>query len=355
MKEKLVFAALSIVLLSWPKTAAGQCSTYGGRATVVQANGLGITPVALSDTGNINSTGGINDASLLGASVPGLLSGEVLSATAGGRGSSTMSFASMANLKLTVAGNTIGAGFVMAKANAYCGTGVTGKAEIDGLMVNGLSVAVTGAPNQTVSLLGGGYMILNEQTSNPTSGSITVNAIHVKVPAVSDVIIGSASAAISGQLTGASGGPHIFVGLLLQVTGGPGCSFFTGGGWIPPANPAPVGKGTFGVSGGMTPGGNVIGHLEYIDHGTGMNVHGTGVAPIVLCGSGGISQLIGSADIKNGPSTCAGTFTVTVVDNDSSGGGPDYFSIVLDSTDSSGPCYSASGNLAGGDIEFHKD
>ena len=42
MKKKLFITALSIVFLSWPKIAAAQCSTYGGRAMVVQASGLNI-------------------------------------------------------------------------------------------------------------------------------------------------------------------------------------------------------------------------------------------------------------------------------------------------------------------------
>src|SRR3989442_1192275 len=111
MKIRLLVTALSVLVLCWPKTATAQCSTFGGRATVVQANGLNIAPVVLSDTGNINSTGGVNDASLLNASVPSLLSGEVLSATAGGAGNFSHSVASLANINLTVAGNTIGADF----------------------------------------------------------------------------------------------------------------------------------------------------------------------------------------------------------------------------------------------------
>jgi len=83
MKSKLLVAAFSIVLLSWPRTAAAvDCSTFGGRATTVQVNVLGIVPVVLSDTGNLDSTGGAKQASLLNASVAGLLSGEDLHATA---------------------------------------------------------------------------------------------------------------------------------------------------------------------------------------------------------------------------------------------------------------------------------
>jgi hypothetical protein len=58
------------------------------------------------------------------------------------------------------------------------------------------------------------------------------------------------------------------------------CDFLTGGGWIiHPSAEAPGGeKGTFGVGGGCkhgsgTDGVAYWGHLEYHDHGTGLNVH----------------------------------------------------------------------------------
>ena len=101
MKGKLLVAAFSIVLLSWPRTAAAvDCSTFGGRATTVQANVLGIVPVVLSDTGNLDSTGGAKQASLLNASVAGLLSGEDLHATAIGGGSNPENESASARTKI---------------------------------------------------------------------------------------------------------------------------------------------------------------------------------------------------------------------------------------------------------------
>ena len=222
MKSKILMTALAIALLSWPKTAAADtCSTFGGRATVVQANGLGIVPVVLSDTGNLDSTGDAKQASLSNASVAGLISGEVLHATAISGGTSSQSEASLANLVLTVAGNTIGADFLMARANAECGSvgpTVSGITEIDGLVVNGQSIPVTGSPNQTVALPGGGLMVLNEQTTT-VPGSISVNTLHVTLPGVMDVVIASPSAVVS---------PLVFVG----PPPTPQCDFVTGGGWI---------------------------------------------------------------------------------------------------------------------------
>jgi len=56
----------------------------------------------------------------------------------------------------------------------------------------------------------------------------------------------------------------------------PGCDFLTGGGWIVYHGA----KGTFGVGGGCKHGSGINGvpywgHLEYIDHGIGLNVHAT--------------------------------------------------------------------------------
>jgi hypothetical protein len=65
--------------------------------------------------------------------------------------------------------------------------------------------------------------------------------------------------------------------LVLLLTGGPAsawvrCDFLTGGGWIIHDGA----KANFSIGGSCRPGGNghgLWGHLEYIDHGTGLNVH----------------------------------------------------------------------------------
>ena len=53
----------------------------------------------------------------------------------------------------------------------------------------------------------------------------------------------------------------------------PPCDFLTGGGWIVHYGA----KANFGVGGGCKNGSPTWGHLEYIDHGTGLNVHGTSI------------------------------------------------------------------------------
>ncbi|MBA4121828.1 MAG: hypothetical protein H0X72_05110 [Acidobacteria bacterium] len=62
-----------------------------------------------------------------------------------------------------------------------------------------MPVAITGQPNQTVNLPGGGTVIINEQirTGSGNSASITANGLHIIIPGVADVIISSAHSDIS--------------------------------------------------------------------------------------------------------------------------------------------------------------
>src|SRR5260221_5472974 len=53
----------------------------------------------------------------------------------------------------------------------------------------------------------------------------------------------------------------------------PQCDFLTGGGWIVHDGA----KANFGIAGGCKDGSPTWGHLEYIDHGSGLNVHWTSI------------------------------------------------------------------------------
>ncbi len=70
---------------------------------------------------------------------------------------------------------------------------------IANLRVNGVQIVIVdGAVNQTVSLSGGGSLVINEQirTGSNTSAGITVNGLHITIPGEADVIISSASSDI---------------------------------------------------------------------------------------------------------------------------------------------------------------
>lgn len=323
----LVVAVCSLVVMLGPPAVWAATHTYSGQATVVQATVLGIT-TTVSDTGPLPSSGGALEASLLEAQVPGLLDAEVLHATTIGQGDQSRSEASVANLSLTVSVNTIKADFLMARATAECQPGgptLSGSSEIAGLSINGQSIAVTGQPNQMVSLPLG-YVVINEQTSSNAgnTGAITVNALHVVIPGAADVVIAHAHADIN--CAGQSVCPD-------------GKDFVTGGGWITAPSNA---KGTFGVAGGLK-NGAFWGHLTYIDHGTGMQVKGTGVTAYVVVDAT-TRRIDGNAEIDGQN----GTYRVYVSDNGEPGRN-DTFKIILSNGYTAGTVY-----LQGGNIQLHQ-
>ena len=102
---------------------------------------------------------------------------------------------SLGDLNLAIGAVSITADSVVAEASQVLGASGSGTSFIDNLAINGVPVAVTGAPNQTVGIPGG-QMVINEQTISST-GTAVVNAIHVTVTGVADVVIASATAGIS--------------------------------------------------------------------------------------------------------------------------------------------------------------
>ena len=319
------------VLADATAASATQATSYSGQATVVQATVLGVS-TTLVNAGPLSSSGGSAEDALGDANVPGLLTAEVLHATTVGQGNASRSEASVAALTLTVASNNISAEFLEARASAMCtdaGATASGSSDIAALSLNGQMIAVSGAPNQTVALPGGGQLIINEQNGGP--GDITVNALHVMVPGVADVIISSAHADITCQPAPPPPPP-------------PGCTpadFVTGGGWI---TGTPSGaKGNFGVAGGIKHGA-FWGHLTYKDHGpNGPTVKGTGVTDYAADANlPTMRHIKGTADIDGQ----SGTYEVDVADNGEPGRN-DTYTIRL----SSG--YHASGHLDGGNIQLH--
>src|SRR5216683_3137063 len=197
LRRCLIAIALAMALLAWP--AASRAQTVTGQATAAQATVIGLlgttTTTTVSDTGTLGGTNDARDASLLTASIPSLLGGEVLSATTIGYPNEVDSAASLAGLNLNVAGVGVSADFVMAEASQVLGATGGGTSYIDNLSVNGSPMAVTGQPNQTVAIPGG-QIVINEQTISQ-SGATVVNALHVIVNGVANVVIASATAGIS--------------------------------------------------------------------------------------------------------------------------------------------------------------
>jgi hypothetical protein len=124
-----------------------------------------------------------------------LLTADVLHATTIAWPDQVASEASLANLNLIVAGISISADSVLARASQVSGAAGTGSSTISNLSINGTPIAVTGDPNQTVSIPGG-QVVINEQTISST-GTAVVNAVHATVAGVADVVIASATAGIA--------------------------------------------------------------------------------------------------------------------------------------------------------------
>ena len=308
---------------------ADSSPAFSGQAIVVRAALPLAGTLDLGDTGPLPQSGGAQEASLLDLSIPGLLTAEVGHASTIGQGDRSRSEASVANVATTAGGNTITADFLMARAMATCGPGgasTSGSSEIAQLMINGQTIDVTGTPNQTIQLpLGVGKVIVNEQSSSGP-GDITVNALHVVVTGVADIVVSSAHADIT------CAGPP------------PSCSgsdFVTGGGWI--ASPSdPGAKANFAVAGGIK-NGAFWGHLMYVDHGfNGPRVKGTGVTAYTVVDPT-TRDVDGTAEINGQP----GNYQADVTDKGEPGR-DDVFVLKL----SNG--YSAGGNLAGGNIQLHK-
>src|SRR5882672_1987287 len=200
-------AMLVASLLVWPVTGAAQLlgeglplpiggggttQTVTGIASAVQATTSLGTITTLASTGTLSGLTDAREASQLAGNVPALLSAETLHETAIGLSDRVASQASLGNLVLGVGGISIGADAVLAQAEAAAGS-ATGSSVLGNLMLDGVPVDVSGAPNQTISFPGG-QLVINEQTA--TAGGIVVNALHLVVYGIADVVLGSATAAV---------------------------------------------------------------------------------------------------------------------------------------------------------------
>lgn len=214
-KTAVIFATAALLVLPANSVARfgrspGRAASYAtpttvsGSASAVQATtlsalgllgGLGSTTTVLSDTGTLAGTNQARDAYQTLGSVPSLLTAEVLSASTFSYPNQVDSQSSLANLGLAVAGVKIVADSVAAQASQVAGAAGTGSTTISNLSINGIPVVVSGYPNQSIPVPGG-QVVLNEQSISST-GTAVVNAIHVTVSGVADVVIASATAGIS--------------------------------------------------------------------------------------------------------------------------------------------------------------
>ncbi|MFL5312605.1 MAG: choice-of-anchor P family protein [Myxococcales bacterium] len=330
---------------------ANSTTTFSGQASVLQVTVPPLSPITVVDTGPLPSSGGAQEASLLDVPAVSLGSAgavngaDVAHAATVGQGNGSKSQASVADLSLTAAGNTIAADFLMSEATAQCqgaNPSVSGRSELASVVINGQRIGISGATNQTIQLpLDAGSVVINEQSSsvNGRSGSMDVNALHVVAnnpaggPALADVIVSHVHADVTCPASPAA----------TPVCGSGTTDFVTGGGWI--VSPSdPKAKAHFAVAGGIKNG--PWGHLLFVDHGNGLRAKGTGVTGYDLYAPFGPNgrQTRGSADVAG----TTDSYEADVADDGEPGSTVDRFQLLLNGA----PV--ASDSLAGGNIQLHK-
>ncbi len=283
-------------------------ASYTGQATVVDITDIHNfpSPIVICDTGPLSSLGGTLEATVQETNVfNGALTLENADAVTTGDGAEAIAHTSVANFQIQIMAldgtvTTLTADVIASEAAATCkqngNVTLTSSVDVEGLAMNGVAVAITGQANQTV-YFHGGHLVINERSSfmSGSMGDVSVKAIHILVDGCMNGIIGS-----------------------------------------------------FAVSGGIRFG-QFWGHLNYIDHGTGMHVQSTDVTGFATDPSDSDCRDISyDVTIDGAP----GTATVIACDNGEPGRN-DTFDITL----SNG--YHAGGDLGGsqpggGNIQLHK-
>jgi hypothetical protein len=167
--------------------------SYTGRAYGASSSLFGGTPMFLGDTGEISTTTA-SDTPKIVTNVPGPpVSAQALSAdvqTAAGTPSGSSATASGTNVNINIPGvPAIHADLLKSSSRSTCTAAPVGNAEITNLTIGGNPVTVSSSPNSSISLGLLGSLTVNEQT--PLSGGLRVNALHVSVPGVADVVLAS--------------------------------------------------------------------------------------------------------------------------------------------------------------------
>jgi hypothetical protein len=189
-----VFVLVVTSVLALPAGALAQ--TVTGQARAVQASiatPLGISTTALADTGTLSGSGDARDATLDTATIPSLLSAEVLHAVTTQWPDQVLSQVSLTNVGMIVGTTSIKADVVMANALATPTAPASASSIVGNLSINGVLIPVTGAANQRIPIAGG-FLTINEQTVS--AAGTTVNALHARVAGLADVVLASATAGI---------------------------------------------------------------------------------------------------------------------------------------------------------------
>jgi hypothetical protein len=336
-----------------PPSATNCVTEYSGRAVIIDLTNSHLgTSIVLGDTGDLPPTGGMLEKTLGASAVDNTVFLEAAHAGTMGANGVSESAVTITNFLLrfvTQSGKEyrIAADFIQVMVTAECtASGIVTHASsiVQGLELNDIPLTVTGQPHQQFLLKEGLLTVnLQSQVLSGNCAEVSAAAMHLYVTNCYSGFIGVAHADICCCETPTTPPvpcpPKPPVPPQTNI-----CGKVTGGGFIV-ATPSGA-KGSFSVGGGIRRG-EFWGHLNYIDHGTGMHVHATAVTGFVLL-SPTTAQIDYNVTIDGAP----GTARVIVTDNGEPGRN-DIFDITL----STG--YHAGGDLGGpgpggGNIQMHK-
>ena len=190
MNRGKVFAYFCIgVLVSIASSLAVQAQnrTYSGRAAGVIV--VSPSPATSGDTGQLPASGGTTTVTTPGTSLPGIVTGPIISTTSG-FGTSSLASSMVSNLNMTAGGYNIRATSASVNTQCICCPGsseasCSGRTTITGLLVtdpsgNNVPIIISGSANQVITLANGaGTITINEQIT--ALEQITVNALHVNI------------------------------------------------------------------------------------------------------------------------------------------------------------------------------
>jgi hypothetical protein len=391
----ILLAGLSTGGILDPAWAALQSPGSRAFGLYVGGQSLSTAAMALADTGDVMPGGAGQGADLHSVDVPGVVTADVLTASAATEAGVASSETSLADLTVLPGRPAeLTAAFVRARANVLDVNGNgrwEGVTEIRALRFAGRDVVVSGQPNQRVDLAGVARLIVNEQIASTQGGVwvMTVNALHLVLATGDEFVVAGARSALDPKnpiaRQGAPDRGSIASGLVLAADRAhdrlsrppalpahdvPEChDFVTGGGWFAPRyEGGPPERVNFGFNAGYrTTDGELKGHVNFVDHNDGTHIEGVDVDtyarlgdPQSLCrmfegdatvdGVGGYRYHVEVCDY--GEPGRDDRFRILVYAAD---GTQTYFA---DDSDSSKTCAADEprcGDLDGGNIQIHKN
>lgn len=367
-----VLAAQAAPLRTSEVSRASTDTTYGGRAY-----GLGVQlPLAgqttYADTGSLPANGGFLVADFTPVTSTAADATIFLSYTSGLLDAGKTEVATMDVTLLPGTAYAVVSSFAYTASSAAC-DGVSATSEIPDLTVGGVTVPVTGEPNQIYQVPGVLQLVINEQvdSSSGTLHEITVNALDLTVYGVAQMIVSSAQSSVDCGSSSALSLPSLSAKSAgtgdVTALWAPSADFMTGGGYFEPPNSNRPGRVNFGFNVGPRPGTypTLLGHVNVVDHFSGDHIEGTDVTdyfaygdPQDVCriasgdatfnGVSGFNYMLGVCDY--GEPGRADRFAVEVT---TSTGVVVYFA---DNARTTSPCPTNEpycGELDGGNIQLH--